>query len=250
MKFYTVDVKNISSNVPAANFANDDLNSLADNIIASGGLIKPLILKMTGLEVYTVVEGHFEYYAAVRAREKNPRKCEMVNAFVIAAEQEDSVFKQVAAFKESSSLILTETTYRKEVNSLESEFYNEEFTHLKKQINDLILQQTQERQEIYNLNEVIKLLENQIPKQVTPLEAFNKLNLLELTFRLKTAGFTEKKAIQIVESIDKERRKNKFDSLKDVVERVTIANGKKRVKGISGDKMVDIVDTWSRLLFT
>ncbi len=250
MKFYTVDVKNISSDVPASNFPNDDLNNLADNIISSGGLIKPLILKMTGLEAYTVVDGHFEYYAAVRAREKNPRKYEMVNAFVISPDQEDNIFQQVAAFKESSSTLPSETTYIKEGNDLELNSLKQELSLLKTQIKDLISEQAQERQEIQKLYEVIKLLENQIHKQITPLEAFNQLNLLDLTFRLRTAGFTDKKAAQVVESIDKERKKKKFDSLKDVVERVTIANGKKRVKGISSDKMVDVVDTWSRVLFT
>lgn len=250
MKFYTVDVKSISSEVPVSNFGNDDLNKLADNIIASGGLIKPLILKMTGLEAYTVVEGHFEYYAAVKAREKNPRKCEMVNAFIISPDQQDNIFQQVAAFKESSSASPSETTYIKEGNDLELESLKQEFTLLKKQIKDLILEQAQERPETQKLFELIKLLENKIHKQITPLEAFNNLDLLELTFRLRTAGFTDKKVVQVVESIDKERKKKKFDSLKDVVERVSIANGKKRVKGISSDKMVDIIDTWSRVLFT
>lgn len=84
MKFYTVDVKNITCDVPPSNFSDDALNNLADMIIESGGIIRPLILKTTGLETYAVVDGYFEYYAAVRAREKNPRQCEMVNAFVIS----------------------------------------------------------------------------------------------------------------------------------------------------------------------
>lgn len=252
MKFYTVDVKNISSDVPASNFVNDELNSLADNIIGSGGLIKPLILKMSGLEAYTVIDGHFEYYAAVRAREKNPRQCEMVNAFVITPNNEDNISKQIAAFKELNFSNKNQLTrdHKKEVNNLESSTVNQKLDLFTKQIHDLSLELVQERLERQKLYENIKIIENQIPKQITPLEAFNNLNLLELTFRLRTSGFTDKKAAQVVESLDKERKKRKFESLKDVTERVTIANGKKRVKGISGDKMVDIVDTWSRILFT
>lgn len=120
---------------------------------------------------------------------------------------------------------------------------------LEKQINDLRSELAQERQERQKLYDTLKLIESQIPKQITPLDAFNSLSLLELTFRLRTAGFTDKKAVQVAESVEKERKKKKFESLKDVLARVEIARVKKPIKGISGEKMVDIVDSWSRILF-
>ncbi|MEH2321584.1 chromosome partitioning protein ParB [Nostoc sp.] len=249
MKFYTVDVKNITCNVPPSNFSNDALNSLADMIIESGGIIRPLILKTTGLETYVVVDGYFEYYAAVRAREKNPRQCEMVNAFVISPKNEDVIFKQVAAFRELGSDDKPGVKTPIQTNYSESISKNNDFNLLEKQINDLRLELAQERQERQKLYDTLKLIESQIPKQITPLDAFNSLSLLELTFRLRTAGFTDKKAVQVAESVEKERTNKKFESLKDVLVRVKIASGKKQIKGISGDKMVDIVDSWSRILF-
>ncbi|MEA5627919.1 chromosome partitioning protein ParB [Nostoc sp. UHCC 0251] len=249
MKFYTVDVKNISCDVPASNFSNDALNSLADMIIESGGIIRPLVLKTTGLETYTVVDGYFEYYAAVRAREKNPRQCEMVNAFVISPKNEDEIFKQVAAFRELASDNKPEIQTPIKTNNSESISKNNDFNLLEKQINDLRSELAQERQERQKLYETLKLIESQIPKQITPLEAFNTLSLLELTFRLRTAGFTDKKAVQVAESLEKERKKKNFESLKDILARVKITSGKKQIKGISSDKMVDIVDSWSRILF-
>ncbi|MEH2350435.1 MAG: chromosome partitioning protein ParB [Nostoc sp.] len=249
MKFYTVDVKNITCDVPLSNFSNDALNSLADMIIESGGIIRPLILKTTGLETYAVVDGYFEYYAAVRAREKNPRQCEMVNAFVISPKNEDEIFKQVSAFREFGSDNKPEITERIQTNHSESITKNNDFSLLEKQINELRSELAQERQERQKLYDTLKLIESQIPKQITPLDTFNSLSLLELTFRLRTAGFTDKKAVQVAESVEKERKKKKFESLKDVLTRVKIVNGKKQIKGISGDKMVDIVDSWSRILF-
>jgi hypothetical protein len=249
MKFYTVDVKNITCDVPPSNFSDDALNSLADMIIESGGIIRPLVLKTTGLETYTVVDGYFEYYAAVRAREKNPRQCEMVNAFVISPKNEDEIFKQVAAFRELGSDDKPGVETPVKTNYSESISQNNDFNLLEKQINQLRSELAQERQERQKLYETLKLIESQIPKQITPLDAFNSLSLLELTFRLRTAGFIDKKAVQVAESVEKERKKNKFESLKDVLARVKIASGKKQIKGISGDKMVDIVDSWSRILF-
>jgi hypothetical protein len=252
MKFYTVDVKNITCDVPASNFDDEALNKLTNTIIESSGLIKPLILKNTGLETYTVVNGHFEYYAVVKAREKNPRQFEMVNAFVISSNNEDKIIKQLDVLQQLNST--EETNNDKSIVSrletTELNFVNNELSLLKQQLSNLSYELVEERQERQKLYETIKLLEKQIPKQIAPLDAFNTLSLLELTFRLRTAGFADKKAVQVVESIEKERKKKKFESLKDVVARVTIANRKTRVKGISGDKMVDIIDTWSRVLFT
>jgi len=97
--FVLVDVESINSVVPRSNFAEADLENLADLIIETGGLINPLVVKMTGLESYTVVDGDLAYYAAVRAREKNPRKCEMVNAFLISPTAEDLVRQQIDIIK-------------------------------------------------------------------------------------------------------------------------------------------------------
>lgn len=249
MEFYTVDVKNINSEVPRSTYTEEVIDNLANLIVESEGIIRPLILKNTGLESYTVIDGHFEYHAAVRAREKNPRKCEMVNAFVISPNNEDTIFKQVAAFKKLNSHNNIENQTTAVISTSEVSERKQEFNLLVKQINELKSELQQERQERQKLYEIIKSLEIQTPKQITPLEAFNSLNLLELNFRLRTAGFTDKKAIQVSESVEKARKKKEFESLKDVITRVTINSGKKQVKGISSEKMVDIVDSWSRIIF-
>lgn len=249
MNFSLVDVKNITSNETRSNFSEADLENLADIIIETGGIIRPLVVKMTGVESYTVVDGHFEYYAAVRAREKNPRQAEMVNTFVISPKLEDLVLKQVVSLQGINSSGKPGDQTPIETNHSELISKNNNFNSLEKQINDLRSELAQERQERQKIYETLKLIESQIPKQITPLDAFNSLSLLELTFRLRTAGFTDKKAVQIAESVEKERTNKKFESLKDILARVKVASGKKQIKGISGDKMVDIVDSWSRILF-
>ena len=249
MKFYTVDVKNITCDVPDSNFDNNALDSLANMIIESGGIIRPLILKPTGLETYAVIEGHLEYYAAVRAKEKNPRQCEMVNAFVISPKNEEIISQQISALK--GIITANQITIEPQKTSTNSnqDLSNQEITSLKQQFNALKFELAQEQQERQKLYEAITLIETQIAKRITPLESFNTLNLLDLVFRLRTAGFSETKSIQVAENLEKERKNKQFESLKDVVERVKIQSGKKQQKGISSEKMVDIVDTWSKLLF-
>ncbi len=96
IKCFFVDVKSIKSDLPKSNFVESELEQLADLILATDGLLRPLILKESGTGKYKVIEGHREYYAAVRAKEKNISKAEMVNAFVIDASNQKSAIAQLA----------------------------------------------------------------------------------------------------------------------------------------------------------
>jgi hypothetical protein len=95
IKCYFVDIKDISSDLPRSNFAESDLEQLATLILATDGLIRPLILKESGNEKYQVIAGHLEYYAALKAKEKNISKAEMVNAFVINDKIQASAIEQL-----------------------------------------------------------------------------------------------------------------------------------------------------------
>jgi hypothetical protein len=95
IKCFFVDVKSISSDLPRSTFDESDLDRLADLILSTDGLLRPLILKQVGIEQYTVIEGHREYYAALKAKEKDLKKAEMVNAFVINANSEKSAIDQL-----------------------------------------------------------------------------------------------------------------------------------------------------------
>lgn len=229
--FSVVDVKNITSDIPRSSFPEVALERLAEMILESGGIIRPLVLKVTGAESYTVVDGHFEYYAAVRAREKEPRKGEMVNAFVISPKSESTVAKQAEALRAIESVKpLTDTT------NLESRLANIEL-RLEKQINELRSEQVQERQRV---EDKLKQIESQRLKQIEPLDVFNTLSPSELVLRLRSAGITGKKAEKIIKNIETQRQKKNFESLIDVVT---------RVDDLSDKGMVNIINSWSQILF-
>ena len=242
--FSLVDVKNITSDVPRSEFKETDLDEIADLILECGGILKPLILKVAGAESYKVVDGHLEYYAAVRAKEKAPREGEMVNAFIITPKNEQIVAKQVQAIKDLS-LASEPKKIVSDTSSLEPRLTNIEL-RIEQRINDLKAEQAQEREK---LEDRLKQIENQLPKKITPLEAFNTLNTVELALKLTSAGITDKTSSKIAESVEEERKKKEFSSLSDVVERVKIKYKNKIQKGISSDKMIAIVDSWSRTLF-
>ncbi|TFI52277.1 chromosome partitioning protein ParB [Mastigocladus laminosus UU774] len=242
--FYLVDVRNITSDIPRSNFSESDLENLADMILESGGIIRPLILKPTGLETYSVVDGHLEYYGAVRAREKNPRKGEMVNSLVTSPKIEDLVLQQVRFLKKSESAAKAVTPISNTA-ALESRLANLEI-RIDKQINELRSEQTEEK---HRIDDKFKEFTKLIPQQIQPLEAFNTLSIAELALRLTNVGFVSTTAAKIAEVIDRERKKKEFSSLSDVVTRVKVKNGKRLVKAISAERMLDIVDIWSRTLY-
>lgn len=107
IKCYFVDIKDISSDLPKSNFIESDLEQLASLILATDGLIRPLILKEIGGEKYTVIEGHREYYAALIAKEQNSSKAEMVNAFVINANIQSSAIEQLKLIKADRSQVIS-----------------------------------------------------------------------------------------------------------------------------------------------
>jgi hypothetical protein len=96
IKCFFVDVKSIKSDLPKSNFVESELEQLADLILATDGLLRPLILQEIKAGKYQVIEGHREYYAAVIAKEKNIAKAEMVNAFVVGASSQKSAIAQLA----------------------------------------------------------------------------------------------------------------------------------------------------------
>ncbi|MEA5570555.1 chromosome partitioning protein ParB [Calothrix sp. UHCC 0171] len=243
--FLMIDVSSINSNISRSSFQEEDLATLADMILESGGLLKPLVLRKIGFEKYEVVDGHFEYYAAVKAREKNPSEGEMVNAFVIVPEEEDLALNQLSVLKQVDFSEQTLQTPDRNSN-FQQISTNYELSSLEKQVSELRIELMQERQNLYDS---IQSLQNKAPRNITPLEVFNTLTVLDLVFRLRTGGFNDKKAVQIAEIIEKERNKKQFESLSDVITRVKIKTGKRLLKGISADKMVQIVDTWSRVQY-
>ncbi len=94
-----VAVKRITCTVPRSNFAEADLEKVAQLILELGGLINPIILRRNGMDAYEIVDGDFEYYAAVKAREINPLKGETIGAFILEPENEQLLLEQVQALR-------------------------------------------------------------------------------------------------------------------------------------------------------
>ena len=180
--FLMVEVESVNSTVPRSKFEDTDLDILADLILESGGILKPLILKKIGFEKYEVVGGHFEYYAAVRAREKNPNKGEIVNAMIISSEKEDAALNQIALLKGGD-------TEKTEIGEL----LDQKLKPIYAKINQLISSPPVNTEKL-NSDEKLQVIENKLEylssvvesltiliKQGTEAVKLEKLNLLTAT---------------------------------------------------------------------
>ena len=93
-----VSVKRIYSDISASNFDRAELEIAADTILMLGGFINPPVLKRDG-DKYQVIAGHFQYHAAVLARQLNPKAGETIPAIVLNAENEVAVLAQLGILK-------------------------------------------------------------------------------------------------------------------------------------------------------
>ncbi len=110
INFHLVDIKDIESDVDRSSFDEESLQELADSILATGCLLKPIVLKQISLMKFKVLDGHFEYHAAVSANKKDTQRIlsGMVTAFVL----KNSVLKLEDAVKQQTNLLNNRATER------------------------------------------------------------------------------------------------------------------------------------------
>lgn len=254
---YLVDILSIKCNVERSLFSELELEKLANLILQVQGIIQPLIVKKTGLDEYELIEGTFEYYAAVKAHEIDDY-FEMIRVFIISDEEHDVIQKQLNFFRpkitDNNQIVNTKTNFNDSdigLNNLEKRLneINVNLQPLKdiKEMVEMVLNlQQQLQQNQVESQPKIKEIKKADEEKLEPLNAFNTLPIHQLVLALKRAEITQKEAEKIVESVKKEREKKPFASLNDVVNRVKKTRGKDEIKAISSEKMINIIDTWSK----
>jgi len=230
-KYYLVDVKSIQSNVSRSEFAVEELENLAQSILQAGGLLVPLILRQTGPESYEVLAGDREYYAAVRAREINPRAGEVVNAFVVEPKLQEAALEQVSALYPTPTQGVNTVTDAVPTGAVEQRLNNLE-SRFDRALQDM--KQTHQ-QAIKELQEQIHGLEEQIPAKIEPLELLNQGSSVELLEKLAIANIRGKTADKLIGAIETARKQAPFQSFSDVI---------KRVQGLGDRRMITLLDAW------
>lgn len=281
-----VAVKKITSTVPRSNFADRDLEKVAQLILELGGLINPIILRRNGMDAYEIVDGDFEYYAAAKAREINPLKGETIGAFILEPENEELLLEQVKVLRKSAitenagetkiapQLSTTESVIENEISqtssSLEERLTNIE-ARLESQIHQLQADYTREKQVLAErIQEVENLISQQLPLLIEA-RLTSKINELKSEFSSTQQDLGDE--IQEVESVSSQpisllAALNTLDKFKlsahlkdaglkpqiiqiilkerDVRLFVSFANVVERIKGLTDKTMIKIIDYWQK----
>ncbi|MBG1240832.1 hypothetical protein [Nostoc sp. NZL] len=233
-----VAIKKITSTVARSSFIDDQLEQAANLILEAAGVINPIIIRRSGIDSFEVVDGHFEYHAATRAREIDPRKAEMIGVFIIESENEETLKKQVELFRQSKA------DFSEKV-ALESKDIEQFLINLESRFEKITKQLFEQATTNAKLENEVKDIKKQMADKTELIEVFKTFSPVEIASKLRNAGFNQKKASQIAEIVENERNDQQFKSLNDIVERIKIPHGKKMIKAISSEKMLEIVDQWS-----
>ncbi|ANV86386.1 hypothetical protein [Picosynechococcus sp. PCC 7117] len=242
LKIQLIDILSVDSPEPRSGFSKDKIETLANSFLTVGGNSQPILVQRLDFDSFTVVSGHLEYYAAVRAREIND-DFEMINAIIITPENEAQIKHQydyLNTVQESSA-----------TNSLEHSLNKNEIANLEKNL--LAHLQDQLKFEVSRLeNNLSRNLEQKfdgvkilVPRDEDHLEAFNVSDFKILVDKLGSAGFTGKKGQKMATAIIQERKKSRFSSLGEIINRVRLQN---KNRAITETSMVKILDAWNRFI--
>ncbi len=227
LKFATVDVKDIKSEQPRTNFSEEDIEKLADLILANDGLLRPLVLKEIGIENCLVLDGHLEYYASVRAKEKDPRKAEMVNAFVIKPKDEKAILRQIE--------ILRGKTIPSSSPQLQTDSNSNWISSFETRLQQNVQEQSQKNRDFESR---LALLEQQTNKGKKDLLSFiNSANKQELIDKLSIHQIPTAKSEALFQTRNQKESK-KFTSFQEIVNLKI---------GLADKTILKLLDSWSRI---
>ncbi|MEE3718580.1 ParB N-terminal domain-containing protein [Tumidithrix elongata RA019] len=105
----SIDIHEISTIEPRSHFSEQLIDQLATSILESNGIINPLILRKKTPMSYEVVEGHLEYYAAVKANQLDS-DFEAIRAFVVKPQNESAICEQVKLLRAPIALLTPSKT--------------------------------------------------------------------------------------------------------------------------------------------
>lgn len=93
-EFRLVDVKHIKVKPPTKPVQiSKTLKDLANSIVKIG-IIKPVVLLKLGIDDYQLLSSETEFQAVRRAKQLDPKKREMVNAFIVSKTAMNEALKQ------------------------------------------------------------------------------------------------------------------------------------------------------------
>lgn len=238
-EFARLDLKEIRTDVPRANFTEAKIEHLADLILASGGVIRPLIVKQVAIDCYELMDGALDYYASVRAREKDPRRGELVNAFIVPLKEQEVIKAQLTSLKEEQPQVVSPAAPTSPASDQLAAFITNFVVGSEARIHEMreLIRQNQRAVEA-DIKQLYKLAEKENPLGDL-LDLINSLPVDDLKAKLAFHG-ADKTKIEAICTARQQRGNRGFETYQELL---------RAVKGL-GEKgllrLIDGVRTYSR----
>jgi predicted nucleic acid-binding OB-fold protein len=259
-----ISVKRIECDVPRSQFDESLIEDAARSILEIEGTIAPVIVKRKGLRDYILVAGYLTYYAAVKAKEIDSLKGEVIGAFIIDAEHEEAYLTQLTRLFSSHQSVVEKISVdpidtgggskaitkdkniviEKKGSSSQDSLLADRITNLERQLlnkfDETLAKLGSDRQHQHEIEKLQKELDRR-----DPLKLFNEGTTIAITDALQSIGIPPKKAVEKAAAIVEERDKNGvFASLAEISDRVKITRSPKKTPEIvlKKEKICDLID--------
>jgi DNA uptake protein ComE-like DNA-binding protein len=231
-----VDIVSVHTSASRSGFSQDEVEKMARNFLLSEGSTKPLIVRRINEEEFDVIEGHLEFYAALRAKEIDDN-FEMIQAIILDSKNEKAIIEQVNLFKKAVNppplppdnqvierIKNLEDHLSSDINNLKDQLNNQtELTNLedilKSQFDSLRNELIGEKFIQQLADRVAKLLSDQKPSKKKTIKELEenpiKLNTASKGELLTVPGIGPQKASDIINRI---KTKGKFQNIKELAE--------------------------------
>lgn len=240
MKLQTsmIDLDSISLKNKTKIHSNQEVLYLANSIAKIEGIIRIPIVKKLSIEEYELTSGYLEYFAYQKAREINPNLPDRIRVFISDNENFDLIDEQIKIFSSLDKKEEKSDDNLKENNKL--------FIEIKNLMSAVECIKTNiDKSAEKTRDEVIKKLDEKLPKPLPPLVAFNQIQypeVAELVSR-KLVILQKHRRQYMIKRLQDFKKKNpdhKFNNFSDILNVLK--------KGcISKEKMLDIIDNWNNI---
>lgn len=200
-----VPLRRIKASASRWNFAEADLEQATQLLLEAEGCINPLVLRRESGSTYEVIEGNFEYFAALAVNRLNPRMFDCIEAYLVESTQEKAILQQIRLLRRPLPL---------HVEPLDRVIQAE-------------ARQTSIAPQYSGDGYAAGLSRSSL------LKTFNLAEAGQLQQLVKRVGIVGKTAERVVEAITVERGERPFQSLKEVAQ---------RIKGFSFEKVIDLIE--------
>lgn len=223
-----VSVSKIDGAPARSQFPADSVEEAAQAILDAQALVSPLVVKQTGIDSFTLVDGALAFHAVSRARELDPRRVEKVLAFIAVDGQEAALTRQQAILRQGPGAAPTAPAPSSADSGISTRFDNFE-VDLRAQFEGLKRQLSAERQA---LEQQMSTIATRMPRKLDPLDELNHGDARAVADLLALAGLKGKSLEKVVQLILAERP---YQSLSDVA---------KRTRGLSADRLLGGIEQW------